>query len=254
MNTQQQEYQFSEQKVLWIQRYSAKLMSFAIERPKGFRFTAGQFTKLGFFDGKEYVWRAYSMISPEQADYLAFYVILIEDGVMSLHFNRMRADDKLLLDNRSIGFFTLDRVPPGKQLVMLATGSGIAPFLSMLSEQTLWRKAEKIVLVHSVSYAQDLVFKEKLAQLTQDVAGHFVYQPVVTRETVEGALSERILPLLQNGRLAQTLGFPFTVATTRFLICGNPDMVKDSYEYLKSQGFALHRIHKDGQIMMEHAF
>lgn len=175
---------------------------------------------------------------------------------MSAHFAQMKVGDKLLIDNKSMGFFTSDRIPQGKEIVMLATGSGIAPFLSMLSRNDLWQQAEKVVLVHSVSYQQDLVFTEHFERLCQNplVAQKFVYQPVITRETVAGALQQRIPALLKSGELAKVLNFPFTKEHTRFLICGNPTMVKESYETLKEQGFTLHRVHKDGEIMMEHAF
>ena len=258
MNTQT-ELKYSEQRVRWVKQHTPKLLSFSITRPANFDFIAGQFAKLGFLNGDEYVSRAYSMISSENADHLDFYAILIEDGVMSAHFAQMQAGDTLLLEKKPVGFFTVSRIPQGRQLVLLATGSGIAPFLSMLESEPFWQKAEQIVLVHSVSYADDLVFEQYLAELNAHsvvgkYAGKLLYQPVITREKVAGALNQRIPQLLLNGELEQALGFEFTKCDTRFLICGNPNMVKESFENLKTRGFALHRVHKDGEIMMENAF
>lgn len=252
------ENSFTEQEVIWIKQHTPKLISFAVSRPEHFHFRAGQFVKLGFFDGNEYVWRAYSMISGEQDAQLCFYAILIENGVMSAHFAQMQVGARLLVDNKAVGFFTADRIPHGKQIVMLATGSGIAPFLSILTRPDLWQKAEQMVLVHSVSHSADLVFEQHLKALLarpelQSAAQKFIYQPVITREP-EAQLHQRIPTLLANGELSQALSFSFTPAETRFLICGNPNMVKESYDYLKGQGFNLHRIHKDGEIMMENAF
>lgn len=259
MNEYKKEYSFTEQKVRWVKKHTPKLLSFSITRPKDFDFIAGQFAKLGFMQGDEYISRAYSMISAENADHLDFYAILIEDGIMSGHFNQMQAGDSLLLEKKPIGFFTVSRIPQGKELVLLATGSGIAPFLSMLENETLWQKADKVVLVHSVSYVDDLVFEQYLADLKDHAivgkyTNKFIYQPVITREKIAGALNQRIPQLLENGELENALNITFTKADTRFLICGNPNMVKESYEKLKAKGFALHRVHKNGEIMMENAF
>ena len=197
MNEHKKEYSFTEQKVRWVKKHTPKLLSFSITRPKDFDFIAGQFAKLGFMQGDEYISRAYSMISAENADHLDFYAILIEDGIMSGHFNQMQAGDSLLLEKKPIGFFTVSRIPQGKELVLLATGSGIAPFLSMLENETLWQKADKVVLVHSVSYVDDLVFEQYLADLKDHAivgkyTNKFIYQPVITREKIAGALNQRI--------------------------------------------------------------
>ena len=259
MNKSVKEYAFTEQKVRWVKKHTPKLLSFSITRPADFDFIAGQFAKLGFMNGDNYVSRAYSMISSETAEYLDFYAILIEDGIMSDHFKQMQAGDTLLLDKKPVGFFTVNRIPQGKALILLATGSGIAPFLSMLQSAEFWQKAGKIVLVHSVSYADDLVFEQYLADLKDhSLIGQYtdklVYQPVITREKVNGTLHQRIPQLLESGELEHALNISFNKADTRFLICGNPNMVKASYDHLKAKGYALHRVHKNGEIMMENAF
>ncbi|WP_109077399.1 ferredoxin--NADP reductase [Aggregatibacter kilianii] len=259
MNQTKKDSSYTEQRVLWVKKHTPKLLSFGITRPADFDFIAGQFAKLGFMNGEEYVSRAYSMISAEDAEHLDFYAILIEGGVMSAHFAQMKAGDTLLLEKKAVGFFTVNRIPQGKDLILLATGSGIAPFLSMLESEQFWHKADKIMLVHSVSYADDLVFEQYLANLkAHSVVGKYaeklVYQPVVTREKMPGALHRRIPQLLASGELEQALNIQFNKADTRFLICGNPAMVKESYDYLKAQGYALHRMRKDGEIMMENAF
>ena len=259
MNEHKKEYSFTEQKVRWVKKHTPKLLSFSITRPKDFDFIAGQFAKLGFMQGDEYISRAYSMISAENADHLDFYAILIEGGIMSGHFNQMQAGDSLLLEKKPIGFFTVSRIPQGKELVLLATGSGIAPFLSILQQPAVWERFDTLALAHSVSFARDLIFNDWIRGLSEhpliaEHIGKLRFVPITTRETAEGALSCRLPELLKNGRVAQAFQRPFTPADSRFMICGNPQMVQDVFKTLLEMGFAMHRNKLPGQIMMENGF
>ena len=256
------ENKFTEEEVLWVKQHSPKHLTFAVSRPEAYRFSAGQFARLGFragTDGNGFIWRAYSMISAEYADTLEFFVILIDGGEMSARLAALQAGDRILLDKTAQGFFLPGRFPDGKDLIMLSTGSGIAPFLSILQQPAVWERFDTLALAHSVSFARDLIFNDWIRGLSDhpliaEHIGKLRFVPVTTREATEGALPCRLPELLQNGRLAQAFQRPFTPADSRFMICGNPQMVQDVFKTLLEMGFAMHRNKLPGQIMMENGF
>lgn len=254
-----QNEKFTEEQVLWIKRHTAKHMTFAITRPESYRFNAGQYARLGFRDGNGFIWRAYSMISAEYADTLEFFVILIEGGAMSARFEQMQQGDSILLDKTAFGFFLPERFVDGKDLLMLATGSGIAPFLSLLQQPEVWQRFDRIALAHSVSYQHELIFNADLAALEEHpLVGEFMqkwhFVPITTREQDEQTLHHRLPQALKQGSLAEKMGFDFNIQDTRVMICGNPEMVQDTFKTLLEQGFAMHRNKLPGQIMMENGF
>ena len=250
---------FTEQTVLWVKHHTPKLMTFAITRPEGYRFSAGQFSRLGFRDGEGFIWRAYSIVSAEYEDTLEYFVVLIEDGPMSAKFAQLQAKDTILLDKTVTGFLLPERFVDGRDLVMLSTGSGIAPFLSQLQQTDVYQRFERIALVHSVSYADELIFNEQVAAwrehpLVDIYQERLQFVPVTTRQNQEMPINQRIPALLKQGILAQHLGWEFTPEHTRFMVCGNPDMVKDTFQSLLDFGFAMHRNRIPGHIIMENGF
>lgn len=253
------EAKFTQETVLWIKQHTPKLLTFAITRPEAYRFSAGQFSRLGFRDGAGFIWRAYSIVSAEYAETLEFFVVLIEGGAMSARLAQLQAGDHILLDKTAFGFLLPGRFIDGDQLVMLSTGSGIAPFLSMLQQPAVWERFQHIGLVHSVSHASELIFSQRINDLiNHPLIGEYTdklsYQPVVTRENVAGALNQRLPQLLQNSTLATGLGQTFTPAQTRFMLCGNPAMVADTFKTLLDMGYSMHRNRTPGQIIMENGF
>lgn len=250
---------YTEETVLWVKHHTPKLITFAITRPESYRFSAGQFSRLGFRDGEGFIWRAYSVVSAEYADTLEYFAVLIENGQMSAHLKNMQAGGTILLDKTATGFLLPERFADGRDLVMLCTGSGIAPFLSVLEQPEVWQRFERLALVHSVSYGGELIFNQRITALAEHPLvggyyGKFTFVPVTTRES-GGRLSGARLPeLLKTGRLAAELDMPFNTADTRFMICGNPAMVKDTFQTLLDMGFAMHRNRIPGQIMMENGF
>ena len=159
------EAKFTEEKVLWIKHHTPKLMTFAISRPESYRFSAGQFSRLGFRDGEGFIWRAYSVVSAEYADTLEYFAVLIEGGPMSARFAAMKEGDTILLDKTATGFLLPERFPDGKDLVMLCTGSGIAPFLSIIEQPEIWQRFDRLILAHSVSFADELIFRRRVEAL-----------------------------------------------------------------------------------------
>lgn len=250
---------YTEETVLWVKQHTPKLITFAITRPEAYRFAAGQFSRLGVRDGAGFLWRAYSVVSAEYADTLEYFAVLIENGPMSARLAQLRAGDTVLLDKTATGFLLPERFADGRDLVMLCTGSGIAPFLSILEQPAIWQRFDSLTLAHSVSHADELIFNQRIAQLQQHplVGAYFAklcFIPVLTRERVAGALDQRLPELLSNGRLAKAAGRVFTPADTRFMLCGNPAMVKDTFQALLNLGFSMHRNRVPGQILMENGF
>lgn len=250
---------FSQQTVLWVKRHSDKQMTFAISRPAAYRFAAGQFSRLGFQDKDGFIWRAYSIMSPEYADTLEYFAILIQGGEMSEYLCHLKTGDAVLLDNNATGFFLPQRFVDGKQLVMLSTGSGIAPFLSHIRQPEIRGRFEKMVLVHSVSYADDLIFSGSLKNgladdpLVGEYHQQFQYIPITTRETGND-LQKRIPELLKNKQLENACGFEWTKQDTRFMVCGNPQMVEDTLQALKELGYTMHRNRQKGEVIVENGF
>lgn len=253
------EAKFTEETVLWVKQHTPKLLTFALTRPEAYRFSAGQFARLGFRDGAGFIWRAYSIVSAEYADTLEFFVVLIENGPMSARLAQLKVDDTILLDKTAFGFLLPGRFTDGEQLVLLSTGSGIAPFLSMLQQPSVWERFQQIGLVHSVSHEDELIFSPHIRDLIHHpLIGEYTtklsYQPVVTREQVAGALHQRLPQLLQNGTLATALKMNFTPEQTRIMLCGNPAMVADTFQALLDIGYSMHRNRHPGQIIMENGF
>lgn len=254
------EAKFTEEKVLWIKHHTPKLMTFAISRPESYRFQAGQFSRLGFYEGSGYIWRAYSVVSAEYADTLEYFAVLIQDGAMSARFAQMKEGDTVLLDKNATGFLLPERFPDGSELVLLCTGSGIAPFLSILEQPEIWQRFDSIALVHSVSFCNELIFNSRLAELAEhplvgEYLRKFRFIPVTTRENNSDGLSGKRIPeLLKDGSIERFLKTKFAKETTRFMVCGNPEMVKDTFQTLLDMGFSMHRNRVPGQIMMENGF
>ncbi len=250
---------YTEETILWLKRHSAKHLTFAVSRPESYRFSAGQFSRLGFRDGNGFIWRAYSVISAEYADTLEYFVILIDDGDMSARLANMKAGDTILLDKTAQGFFLPERFPDGNDLIMLSTGSGIAPFLSILQQPEIWQRFEHLALAHSVSYRSDLIFNDYIAALSEHPLvggdyGKLRFVPVTTRENDADTLHFRLPESLENGSLRCAFGLDFTAERSRFMICGNPQMVQDTFQALLHQGFSMHRNRIPGHIMMENGF
>lgn len=250
---------FTEEKVLWVRKHSPKHLTFAISRPESYRFSAGQFSRLGFRDGEGFIWRAYSVISAQYSDILEYFIILIEDGAMSAKFAIMQEGDTILLDKTAQGFFLPERFPDGKNLFMLSTGSGIAPFLSILQQPEIWQRFETLALAHSVSYTSDLIFNEFIENLvTHPLLDEFYeklhFVPITTREHDGKYLHERLPMCLKNGHLQQSFGIDFSYEDSRFMLCGNPQMVQDTFQTLLDMGYTMHRNRLAGQVMMENGF
>nr|MBO2511408.1 ferredoxin--NADP(+) reductase [Gammaproteobacteria bacterium] len=248
---------FTRQTIRDIRPLTPSLFTFRTSRDPGFRFRAGQFARLGVAkaDGS-LVWRAYSMVSAPHDEFLEFFSIVVPDGEFTSELARLREGDCLLVDRQAFGFLSLDRFPDGRDLWLLGTGTGLAPFLSILQDFEAWERFDNIVLVYSVRNARELAYQELIAGLKErDYLAEHVhklrYIPVVTREPYPGALNRRITTLIDDGELERAAGLELDPARSRIMLCGNPQMIEDTRAVLKKRGMSLALTRRPGQIAVE---
>ena len=262
--------------------WTPNLFSFTVSRPVSFKFTAGQFVRLGVNPSQlnyykqlskvadaeededlnetldEDIFRAYSIVSSPFDEILEFFSIVIPDGAFTSQLQHLEVGDELLLNTMPFGFLTLARYqkPLPKDLWLLATGTGLAPFLSMLQDLKTWEDYEHIVLAYSARSLEELAYIEKIESLQEDFGSlvdnpaKLIFIPIVTREPVEGALTERLPKLLLDGTLQARAGIDLDVDSTHVMLCGNPEMVEDTKETLKGLGLVMNR-RGEGNIAVE---
>ncbi len=255
MNSAQEK--FTRQTITSLHTWTPSLFSFRCTRDVGFRFTAGQFARLGVRKTSgAIVWRGYSMVSSPFDEFLEFFSIVVPGGEFTSELSQLAVGDEILIEKQAHGFLTLDRFVDGKNLWLLATGTGLAPFLSMLQDFEIWQRFERIVLVYSVRSEDELAYRDLLDEiLTREyVAEHahkLTFVPVVTRERVPGALAVRITDLLVSGELEKHVGLPMEAENSRVLLCGNPQMVEDCRMLLQKRDMQLSMMRKPGAVAVE---
>lgn len=246
--------------VLWRHDWTSCLFSFRTARPDGIAFVPGQFIRLGVeaADGAM-VWRAYSIVSSPTADHLEFYSIVVPDGPFTQPLSRLCVGDSIRVDPTVYGFLREDRFTGGTQLWLLATGTGIAPFIPMLHDPAIRARYAHIVLVHGVRRAVELAYRETVVRLCETpraAVARLHYVPTVTTDerlddAPAGALRGRITTLLEDGRLEGAAGLDLSVAASRLMICGNPSMIKDVRAILALRGMTAVRRESPGQFISE---
>jgi len=251
------EEKFTRQRLLEVQTLTPNLFTLRTSRDPGFRFTAGQFARLGVRKPSGcIVWRAYSMVSAPHDEFLDFFSIVVPDGEFTSELSRLSVGDELLVDKQAFGFLTLDRFPDGRDLWLLATGTGIAPFLSILQGFDAWQRFERIILVYSVREARELAYQQLITELPQreyleGLGSKLLYLPVVTREEIPGALHGRITTLIENGELERAADLQLTPEHSRIMLCGNPQMIEDTRMVLKARDLNLALTRRPGQVAVE---
>lgn len=245
---------FSLETVLSVRRWSHNLFSFTMTRPAHFRFTAGQFARIGIEANGERVVRAYSIVSSPFAEELEFFSIVVTDGAFTSQLQHLKVGDQLLLEKIPYGFLTLTRYqkPLPHDLWLLATGTGLAPFLSMLQDFQPWQQYQHIVLAYSVRTRDELAYAEEIQHIAQtfgEGGAQFKFIPVITRDP-QAALHERLPVLIENGALEHEAGVNFNVDTSHVMLCGNPQMVEDTRNALKARGLSMNR-RGEGNIAVE---
>lgn len=214
-------------------------------------FRAGQFTKLGLAIDGEIVGRPYSFVNAPQQPLLEFYFSTVPEGLLSPRLARLGAGDTVQVAPRANGFLVLDEVPPATHLWLLATGTGIGPFLSILGTAEPWQRFQRVVLVHAARRAAELTYRRLIAAVTEAEPKRFSYIPVLSREEADYALAGRIPAAIADGRLEARAHLPLEPATAHVMLCGNPAMVEEATAALAARGFRKHRRREPGQISAE---
>lgn len=245
---------FSVEKVLSVHRWTPTLFSFTMTRPSHFKFTAGQFARIGLKVGEELVVRAYSVVSSPFDETLEFFSIVVPDGAFTSNLQHLKVGDELYLEKIPYGYLTLARYqqPLPHDLWLLATGTGLAPFLSMLQDFETWSNYQKINLVYSVRTADELAYVDRIQEIAETFGeGHngFKFIPIITRDS-SAPLHERLPVLIENGELEKAAGSGLNSATSHVMLCGNPQMVDDTKEALKRRGLTMNR-RGEGNIAVE---
>ncbi|KPH65558.1 ferredoxin-NADP reductase [Pseudoalteromonas porphyrae] len=213
-------------------------------------FKAGQFTKLSMMIDDKRIARAYSYVNAPNSNDLEFYLINVMDGLLSQQLAKLTPGDTVLIESRASGFFTIDEIPASEQLFMLSTGTAIGPFLSILDQADVWQKFKQITLVHGVRLNADLSYQKKINQLQQQYT-RLRYVPVVSREQAIIGLNGRITDKIIDGSLFKHSQNTTCPQNSQFMICGNPQMVKDTSALLIEQGYSRNRRREPGQITVE---
>ncbi len=232
--------------IIWTEQlHSLKI------RAESINFVAGQYTRLALDVDGVRVARPYSFVNAPGAQYLEFFFNSVPGGPLSNRLMAKKAGDSIWVSNKAAGFLTLSEVPEGKELLLLATGTAIGPFLSILNTVEPWERFDRIVMAYAVRYANELCYRKQLDVLQELHGSQFSWIPFVSREPTDFALPGRIPSALQEGVLEQRAGMRFDPAQSQVMICGNPHMVKDSLDALKARGFEKNLRRKAGQVTVE---
>lgn len=251
---------FNEEQVLSVRHWTDRLFSFTTTRDTAFRFQNGHFTMLGLkVEGKPLL-RAYSVASANHEEHLEFFSIKVPDGPLTSRLQHLQPGDKLLIGRKPTGTLLIDYLNPGKNLWLLATGTGLAPFLSVIRDPATYERFEKVILVHGCREVAELAYQDLISQeLPQDeflgefVSKQLLYYPTVTREPFRN--QGRITDLLEQGKIEADLGLPkLDVANDRVMICGSPGMLKDLKTMLETRGFVEGSTQTPGHFVIERAF
>ena len=243
--------------VLSLRYWTSSLLSFRTSRDPNFRFTPGHYARLGLQSAKDnVVWRPFSVVSSTVDGYLEFFAVIVPNGEFSVPLSNIREGDTIQVDKTSYGFMTIDGFAPGKDLWLLATGTGLGPFLSILRDSATWNAYENIVLVHSVRYAVELAYRDEIMAIIQEhtlgtLPARLRYIPVVTRELWLDMLWARIPQLIEDGRLEQTANLKLDLNRSRIMVCGNPEMIRELRGLFIAKDFQTNRRAAPGQLAFE---
>ncbi len=251
---------FLEEEVLTVHHWTDRLFSFTTTRDPALRFSNGHFTMIGLrVDGKPLL-RAYSIVSANYEEHLEFLSIKVQDGPLTSRLQHIQVGDKIVIGKKPTGTLLIDYLLPGKNLYLLGSGTGLAPFLSVVRDPATYERFEKVIIVHGVREVKELAYRDYLSTelpkhefLGEMVSQQMLYYPTVTRETFEH--QGRITDLIESNRLSQDLGLPdIDPSQDRIMICGSPGLNKDMRAILEARGFKEGSTTTPGDFVVERAF
>jgi len=251
---------FQEEEVLSVHHWTDRLFSFKTTRDRALRFSNGHFTMIGLEDAGKKLLRAYSIVSPNYEDHLEFLSIKVPDGPLTSKLQHIQPGDRIIVGRKPTGTLLIDYLLPGKRLYLLSTGTGLAPFMSVIRDPETYERFEQIILVHGVREVEELAYHDYLIEhlpahefLGDLVTSKLRYYPTVTRE--EFVHMGRITELIESGKLFEDLGVPgLDPAVDRVMICGSPGMLKDLKGMLEGRGFREGNTSTPGDFVVERAF
>lgn len=243
-----------------VRHWTETLFSFKTTRDQSFRFVSGQFTMIGLpVDGRPLL-RAYSLASASWDDHLEFFSIKVPDGPLTSRLQRLKVGDRIFLSRKATGTLLVDNLLPGRALYLLSTGTGLAPFLSIIKDPAVYERFGRIVLSHTCRRVEELAYRDYISRelpsnewFGEDVRAKLIYYPTVTREPFPA--QGRITELLASGKLFCDIGLPpLDPAADRVMLCGSPSMLADTTALLESQGFREGSSGEPGHYAVEKAF
>ena len=251
---------FHEERVLSVHHWTERLFSFTTTRDQALRFSNGHFTMIGLEEGGKKLLRAYSIVSPNYEDHLEFLSIKVPGGPLTSKLQHIKPGDTIIVGRKPTGTLLIDYLLPGKRLYLLATGTGLAPFMSVVRDPETYERFEQVILVHSVREVDELAYHDYLVKhlpshefLGDLVTSKLRYYPTVTRE--EFVNTGRITELIESGKLFADLGVPgLDAANDRVMLCGSPAMLRDLEHMLESRGFREGNTSTPGDYVIERAF
>lgn len=249
------------ERVLDVHHWNDTLFSFRTTRGQGLRFENGHFVMIGLeVDGKPLM-RAYSIASANYDEHLEFLSIKVEDGPLTSRLKNLKTGDEILVSRKPVGTLVLHDLKAGKNLYLFATGTGLAPFMSVIRDPQTYERFEKVILVHGVRVVSELAYAEYITQelpdnefFGEEVKHKLIYYPTVTREPYQNR--GRLTDLINSGRLCEDIGMPpLNPERDRAMICGGPSMLKDTAALLDARGFKISpHIGVPGDYVIERAF
>jgi ferredoxin--NADP+ reductase len=236
---------FNVERVLHVHHWNETLFSFRTTRHPGLRFHNGHFVMIGLeVDGKPLV-RAYSIASPNHEDHLEFLSIKVADGPLTSRLQHLKVGDEVLVSRKPVGTLVVSDLNPGKRLYLLGTGTGLAPFLSIIQDPEVYERFEKVILIHGVRLKSELAYCDFISEhlpnhdfLGESIRERLIYYPTVTREPFK--YMGRMTDLIEDGKIFGHIGVPpLNPAEDRAMICGSPSMLADLRALLDARGFAI---------------
>ena len=251
---------FNEERVLSVHHWTDRLFSFTTTRDTSLRFSNGHFTMIGLRVNEKPLLRAYSIVSANYEEHLEFLSIKVPDGPLTSRLQHIQVGDSIVVGKKPTGTLLIDYLLPGKRLYMLSTGTGVAPFLSIIRDPETYEKFEQVVLVHGVREVKELAYHDYITQelpkhefLGEMISQQLKYYPTVTREPFKH--QGRVTTVIENGQMAANLGLPnLNPAEDRVMICGSPEMLRDLKHMMEERGFKEGNTTKPGDFVIERAF
>jgi ferredoxin--NADP+ reductase len=251
---------FNEERVISVHHWTDTLFSFRTTREAAFRFRNGEFVMIGLKVNDKPLLRAYSIVSANYEEELEFFSIKVQNGPLTSRLQHLKVGDPIIVSRKATGTLVLDNLLPGRNLYLLSTGTGLAPFLSVIKGPETYERYEKVLLIHGTRTKAELAYDDLITRelpghefLGEAVSSQLVYYPTVTREEFRNR--GRITDLITSGKLFVDLGLPpMSVADDRFMLCGSPDMIRDTRKLLAEAGMEEGSHGEAGHFVIEKAF